>query len=75
MRHLAHVLPCCFASFAAKRKLNSQQKFTKEKLTHFFKFKDFSDLSSPVRPAVRKSDAFKSNSYYFDTSEGQNKNK
>ncbi|KAJ0057426.1 hypothetical protein NL108_006108 [Boleophthalmus pectinirostris] len=48
------------------RKLDARHSIAMDKLTHALNFKDYSDLSSHMRPAVRrKHDADKN--YYFDT--------
>lgn len=57
------------------RKLGSRQSIAMEKLTHLYTFKDYSDLSSYTRASVSKRDTDKLKSFYFDTSEGQNKKK
>ncbi|XP_055006721.1 cilia- and flagella-associated protein 91 isoform X2 [Boleophthalmus pectinirostris] len=52
--------------FRAMRKLDARHSIAMDKLTHALNFKDYSDLSSHMHPAVRrKHDADKN--YYFDT--------
>ncbi|XP_033842295.2 cilia- and flagella-associated protein 91 [Periophthalmus magnuspinnatus] len=51
--------------FRAMRKLNSRHSVAMDKLTHMYNFKDYSDLSSHTRPAVRQKHEDKN--YYFDT--------
>ncbi|XP_072290354.1 cilia- and flagella-associated protein 91-like [Eucyclogobius newberryi] len=54
--------------FRAIRKLDSRHSTAMEKLTHFYHFKDYSDLYSHRHSAVRgKRDADMSKSYNFDT--------
>ncbi|XP_072300613.1 cilia- and flagella-associated protein 91 [Eucyclogobius newberryi] len=56
--------------YRAIRKLDSRHSVAMKKLTHFYNFKDYSDLYSHTHPAVRrKLNADMAKNYNFDTEE------